>query len=379
MRHLVPAIFGDQIERIKCDEITDHDVHSVLRKHEFHPGAHRDEWGNSDIQIGPEMDGFAVPTFDRHIVPGSAKWPGGAAFAVCVTHDLDAIDRYSWAEYRIRIARAPIASKFRSLLGYIKNRIILRRREDWSFGDWLELERRYGVRATWFVPPEDPRHPSPHDCSYSYNHLVQYEIGDWIQFDKALLRLTQEGHEIGLHGSISSALDSAELKRQRLKLSETIKKPVNALRMHYLRFDPVRTPRIVADAGFQADSTIGFNRGVGFRASTSLPHRLMDPQTNEFLSVIEVPFQIQEGALFRNWCLGLNVEQAKARTSQIVDAVERAGGVLGLVYHPHLFGIPEVQEHFCWMLEELKRRNAAFITTTEAAQMVDSAINTCGL
>lgn len=370
MRPSARALFGKQLVRLRVEEIVPAAIDRVLRTHESQSDSYRDEWGNWDVQVGQGANQLVSPDFDRYVIPGTATWPGGAPFAVCLTHDLDAIDHFSWAEYRIRIARAPFVSKVRSLLGFLKNRILLRRAQIWSFEDWLSLERQYGVRATWFVPPEDPHRPSPHDCSYRYDHSVHFEKGSRIPFDQALRQLLQEGHEIGLHGSISAALDADELRRQRKHLSETVRAPINSLRMHYLRFDPESTPRAVADAGFEVDSTIGFNRGVGFRASTSLPHRLTDPRTKEILDVVEVPFQIQEGALFRDWCLGLGMAKAKERTLEIVDAVEVAGGVLGLVYHPHLFTDPSVQEHFRWILEELKRRRAVFLTVTEAARAV---------
>ena len=68
-------------------------------------------------------------------------------------------------------------------------------------------------------------------------------------------------------------------------------------RQHFLHWDIARTPQLQNAAGFTADATLGFNRTVGFRASTALPFRQFDVTADEALPLLEVPLVVEDSAL----------------------------------------------------------------------------------
>lgn len=367
-----PSDFFDQAVSLFDDRKFDFEISQALsRTEEWSQLSARDEWQNWDVQFSRASD-VEKPWIDdlarNEVRP---TWPGEAPFAVCVTHDIDTLDHFSWSEYRVRLARASGLKKLKTLLGFIKNRLILRKSNAWSFETWLALEQKFGVRATWYVPPEAPLNPDQDDCSYAYSDLVSWSAQDTIPFRTALQRLVSvEGHEVGLHGSISAHADSAELLRQRLALAEVLGTSVTGLRMHYLKFDPLKSPGAVAAAGFETDSTYGFNRAIGFRAGTSFPHRMFDPIRQKTTTVVEVPFCIQDGSLFRTWCLNLDAQAARERSSSVFDAVAAVNGVVNLVFHPNHANEPLILSYFEWCLEELHKRGACFLTVRDAAKAI---------
>ena len=66
------------------------------------------------------------------------------------------------------------------------------------------------------------------------------------------------------------------IAEQKEDLEKALGETVVANRQHNLHFDAAVTPRILEKAGLKIDSTLGFNRDVGFRAGTSYPFRMWD-------------------------------------------------------------------------------------------------------
>ena len=122
--------------------------------------------------------------------------------------------------------------------------------------------------------------------------------------------LLQEGFDIGLHGSYLSALENGLLSEQKTFLEKTLSAPVNTTRQHWLHWKAPITPNLQVQAGFKADTTLGYNWNIGFRCGTSLPFFLFDYQAKKVLPRVELPLIIQDGALIGNNALELPPEEA---------------------------------------------------------------------
>jgi hypothetical protein len=98
---------------------------------------------------------------ERHLAgPGRRPaWPGGKRFAVCLTHDVDAVTEYSVPQ-SMRAFSTP-ASRLGRLrqavgMGIDMGKILSQKgRTDpyHRFEKWLETEHRYGARSTFFFWP----------------------------------------------------------------------------------------------------------------------------------------------------------------------------------------------------------------------------------
>ena len=111
---------------------------------------------------------------------------------------------------------------------------------------------------------------------------------------------------------------------------------------------------------FSADSTLGFNRNLGFRTGTSLPFRVFDVERNAELDLLEVPLLLHDGALLRSDALELNLELARAVLRLLLDRVAGVGGVATIVFHPNNLEHDEYVELFRTTLDYAQERGGWF-------------------
>jgi hypothetical protein len=97
--------------------------------------------------------------------------------------------------------------------------------------------------------------------------------------------------------------------------------------MHWLYFSS-DSPGRLERAGFQYDSTWGYNDAVGFRAGTSQVFRL--PGTRRLM---ELPLTIMDSALFYSHRMGLSSEEGGALCREILANARRFGGALVINWH----------------------------------------------
>jgi hypothetical protein len=167
-----------------------------------------------------------------------------------------------------------------------------------------------------------------------------------------------EGFDIGLHGSYRAALEPGLLAEERAALEDATGLALATTRQHFLRWDVRSTPGLQVDAGFRADSTLGFNRNVGFRAGTSLPFRVFDVASGRTLPLLEVPLVVQDSALLGRRALALDLAGAQRVVRGIFDVVARVGGALTLLFHPDKLVRREWLSLFEWTLDEALERRA---------------------
>src|SRR5205823_6703419 len=87
--------------------------------------------------------------------------------------------------------------------------------------------------------------------------------------------------------------------------------------------------------GIRADSSLGFNRNIGFRAGTSLPFRHFDLRTGRSINVLEIPLIIQESPLLSTDALELDRQLALRTVRSFLDEIARQSGILTILFHPH--------------------------------------------
>jgi peptidoglycan/xylan/chitin deacetylase (PgdA/CDA1 family) len=149
--------------------------------------------------------------------------------------------------------------------------------------------------------------------------------------------LNRRGWEIGLHPSWHSYNSVDEMKYQKEQIEKVLDCEIVSVRQHYLHFDNRITPLIQEAAGFKYDSTLGFNDNIGFRRGTSYAYPLYNIEDNKILPVWELPLIIQDGAMF-NDRKGMRLDKVKALEyiQMIAEKVKEVGGILTLLWHPHL-------------------------------------------
>ena len=99
------------------------------------------------------------------------------------------------------------------------------------------------------------------------------------------------------------------------------------IRMHWLYFEP-QSPQRLESAGFEYDSTWGYNAAIGFRAGTAQTFKL--PGTRNLL---ELSLSIMDTALFYRDRMWLTPAQALERCGQVIATAFRFGGVVVINWH----------------------------------------------
>ena len=359
-----------------------------------------DIWNNKAIYLSPMF----VPYLDIFLVKemgiSPPKWEGAKDFCVVLTHDVDTIgeireikrkqkkeseERYTSLinENKKISALIKTAVKAKEFSDFIKFRIskkigIIKFDKNYLFPieKWLEFEEKLGIKSTFFFFPEaDEEEIISHDCSYKYEDKVDF-YGRKIPLYEVIKEIRKLGWEIGIHGSILSAKDPDIMRKQKKRTEEILGFSIKSIRHHYLSFEPEFTPYIQREAGFEYDSTFGFNMSVGFRAGTSYPFTWRKEDNKKGVrkkttGTVEVPPIIQDTVLFfPRISMGLNKKNAMSICKFIADKVKEVGGVLTIVWHVNYFSgddLPEgLNSSFLQEILNYCKKEGAWVTSTES-------------
>lgn len=154
--------------------------------------------------------------------------------------------------------------------------------------------------------------------------------------DDALRAVAAMGHELALHPSYDGG---ERLGDERAALRDAFPTVSDAVRSHYLRFDPLETPGRLEAAGFALDSSLGWSDTTGFRRGTTHPFRLYDLAAGRATDVWELPLALMDVALFVREAA--TPETGRAVTDRLLDTARRFGGVVVALWHNTL-SIPDV-------------------------------------
>lgn len=314
------------------------------------------------------------PIVDEHYLDSGGKkpsWPNGNSFAVCLTHDVDAVSLHSLREsLRVRwseMKRNPsLVKKINHMVGLGLDWFTYGGKKDpiHCYEMWLKVEAEVNACSTFFFWPGLHRISKPHptDCKYALSDTIYFN-GEKCSVAEMIKEIDQKNWEIGLHSSWYSFNDPEELKRQKEVLATVVGHDIVSVRQHYLHYDIRLTPHVHLEAGFKYDSTLGFNDNIGFRFGTCYPWNLYDLKNEKEIPVLEIPLIIQDSAMLSPLKgMRLDGETAFKYIEQITETVERVGGVLTLLWHPSRIADPDWWNLYLRTLQYLKEKKAWFGT-----------------
>ncbi|MBK9660525.1 MAG: hypothetical protein IPO68_11645 [Chitinophagaceae bacterium] len=325
--------------------------------------ARRDQWDNWDFPFTsfeyakPYLDFTILEKLRSLGIERKYIWPDGKKFAFCISHDLD-----HWGMNKIQSRQRSITKKWNTPLHKIftslanLTSVATPSNSLWCFEKWLQFEKSLGFTATYFiyVNPPDVGNQHLYDNLHYLNDTIKF-AGKKVTIAEAVRMIVKEGFEIGLHGSYHSWKNPDLFAAQKKGLEQITGKEITTTRQHYLHYDINTTPAVHTANSIKVDSTLGFNRTIGFRAGTCMPYFL---QTKNGEEVLEVPMIVMDGALFTSNALELDEELAIKKSFHMMDLCEEAGGVLTINFHPNYITQPTWWNTFRAIAEEAKRRNA---------------------
>jgi hypothetical protein len=188
------------------------------------------------------------------------------------------------------------------------------------FEDYSRAEK--GRRSTFFLVPFKGRPGVAPDGAIDPARAVRYEVSE-IQGD---MQKAAPDSEFAVHG-IDAWRDVEAGRAEMRQLTSATGRETAGVRMHWLYFDHGSPQRLEA-AGFDYDSTCGYNDAVGYRAGTSQVFRLPESE-----NLMELPLSIMDSALFFRRRMNLTHADASHRCGQIVGAARRFGGTVVINWH----------------------------------------------
>ncbi len=266
--------------------------------------------------------------------------PHGYDFICCLTHDVD-----FFGVRRHKFDRTIAGFAARASVGTLIDLVRRRRSLSEAIRNWLALFslplvflkllpdfwnpfRHYaqvedGQRSTFFLVPFKGRPGLGPDGNTNANRAVRYDV-DEIRSDAS--EAVQRGSELAVHG-IEAWRDSDAGRDELNQVTAVTGRKTAGVRMHWLYFGEDSPKRLEA-AGYDYDSSWGYNDAVGYRAGTSQVFRLLGSD-----GLMELPLSIMDSAMFYPSRMGLTPQKASQLCGQIVANARRFGGTVVVNWH----------------------------------------------
>lgn len=195
--------------------------------------------------------------------------------------------------------------------------VLLRFRHDpFDFFDQVtELHKKYNVPAIFFFLMADY-------SAYDKNISV---INPTF---RSLVKSVADYSIVSLMASYKSLTDVTTLKKERKRLIDFINRPVKRVRQRYNRLNIPDAYRLMVDAGFNEDYTMGYTSETGFRAGTCTPFYFYDISFEEQIPILINSFCVQYTALYKYKSL----DQVKEKIKQLANSVKAVDGDFNIVF-----------------------------------------------
>lgn len=258
---------------------------------------------------------------------------------IILTHDLDAVEK----TVEIRIKQS-------AFHGFNALRELRR-------GKIMQAAVSIGAAAAFFVRTENYRqfdklHDSRRRLPGVYRIINVYggesgrrrSMKQWL-FDPAydvrtsnnvrdLRSLAEAGFAIGLHPSFDTWADIDGLLAQKQKVEAAVDRSITTCRQHWLRFSWAETWQSQETAGFDQDTTLGFNDRLGFRNGAAINFNpLRDVNSGDLLQLRSWPMVMMDSHLHDYE--RLDPAGQKAQINSCIGEICSVGGQATLLWHPH--------------------------------------------
>jgi len=262
------------------------------------------------------------------IVVELKKW-GGRNFAVCLTHDVDVLRK--WSLYGIYnevvnkfiMGREDIQTRRHRFARFVY--FLLKGLDPYREGlvRIFEFEKSLGVKSTFFFKSGGS---SKYDANYKWDEFLV----DFVN------KLNGESFEVAFHPSFSSFKNFDLVKYEKEKLERLVGIKVSGVRWHYLMYDFETTPFFEEMIGFRYDSTLGFLSRGGFRCGYAFPFKVYDVERNSEINVYEIPIVFMD-SVYQYGRSSETVDEILEQVFELVEVVRSFGGVFNVIFHNTIY------------------------------------------
>jgi len=336
---------------------------------------------------GQPPENALFPTLDHHIamlrrfivetgVPlvEIPPFPAGHKFIACLTHDVDFISlRHHLVDhsflgflYRATLGstinfvkkKIPFSTLAENLLAVLALPFIFTRgyKDPWNqFDHYMEIEQ--GKPSTFFFIPFKNRPGEGFHGKKQTHRAAKYDVDDVKDTIRMLL---SHGCEAGVHG-IDAWHSTEKAREERDRIAQAATSERIGIRMHWLCMND-KTFRVLEQAGYDYDSSVGFNDAVGFRAGTAQVYKPIGVER-----LLELPMHVQDSALFNPGRMNLTKSHSQELCNQILGhCAGQEGGVFTLLWHQRSIGSERLWGPFySFLIRRLHDENGWFATAQD--------------
>lgn len=253
-------------------------------------------------------------------------WPQNKKFAICLTHDVDNIRKYSYKPPVLIIGGAIVhwgkpGLAFHIALEYLAILFHLKKDPYDTFDYITNLEKSSGFKSSFYFKAGGN---SKHD---SNDTIKKSRVA------RLMKSLEKKGCEIGLHPSFHSYNNLRLMASEKSELDKKASNRSYGCRQHYLRWKSPDTWRIQEQLGILYDTSLGFADHIGFRCGFCFPFKPFDVMENRIFDIWELPLTVMEGSLQSPGYQNLSSEEAYEEIIRHIEIVRKFGGVFVLLWH----------------------------------------------
>lgn len=202
----------------------------------------------------------------------------------------------------------------------------------WQFPYIVDMEAEYGMVSIWNL------YAGKGGFRRSVSELIldpAYRVNS-SSISKQIRELKAAGHQVGLHQGFHSWRDFKRMLAEKQRLEESLGEPITACRQHWLRFSFADTWKAQEAAGFQLDTTLGFNERPGFRNSAALRMPAWIASEGRFSAKLEIlPMVLMDSHLFDYGQMGM--EERQELIDKLLDEIKLTGGEATVIWHQRVF------------------------------------------
>ncbi|MFC5285093.1 polysaccharide deacetylase family protein [Pedobacter alpinus] len=148
---------------------------------------------------------------------------------------------------------------------------------------------------------------------------------------KKLINETSKHHDIGIHPSYFSFLNSDDVLKEKYELENIANKSILKSRQHYLLLNLPKTYQTLITADITEDYTMAFADVAGFRATTCTPFYWFDLSCDKVTNLKIYPTAVMDQTLKRY--MSLSITEAEILLKEIIDNVKEVNGTFISLWH----------------------------------------------